>query len=101
MIFVAAAGAFWLAIFGFALMGLGTAVIFPLMVSAAAIIGDRSASKNIAAMVMATGLAMLAVPPLMGFMAETWDLRVAFAMMLPLVALSLLSVRFVVPGRDG
>lgn len=85
------------ALAGFALMGIGIAVIFPVMVSAAAAIGDRPASENVSAVVMTTGAAMLVVPPVMGLAAETFGLRAAFALMIPAPLLSLACLRFVAP----
>lgn len=78
-----------LALAGFAAMGLGICGLFPLMVSAAAKIGDRPAAENVSSVIMITGLVMLAVPSLMGVMAESWGIRAAFALAVPSLLLTL------------
>lgn len=79
----------WQALAGFGLMGLGTCGLFPLMISAAAKIGDRPAADNVSSVIMMTGLVMLAAPPLMGFIAEAWGMRVAYTLLVPAFLLTL------------
>ncbi len=98
---VVVAGSFWVALLGFALMGLGVSIIFPMMVTAAAALGDRAASANVAAVTMTTGIGMLAVPPIMGFMAETYGMRAAYAALLPAFVLAYLSLRHIVPKQSN
>ena len=74
---------------GFALMGAGTAVIFPLAISAAAQRTDRSASVNVAALAQISFMVFLLGPPMLGFVAEHFGLRWAFGIGLPLVAVSI------------
>jgi MFS family permease len=101
LIIVVTSGFFWGALAGFALMGLGVSIIFPLMVTAAAALGDRAASANVAAVTMTTGIGMLVVPPIMGFMADNYGIRAAFAALLPAFLLAYLTLRQVVPkGSD-
>lgn len=72
-------------ILGFFLLGIGTAALYPLMVSAAARGALRSAAESVSAVVFATSLTMLAAPPLLGFVAEDFGFRAAFALVaLPL-----------------
>lgn len=97
LLIVVASGDFWFALLGFAFMGLGVSIIFPLMVTAAASLGDRAASANVAAVTMTTGIGMLAVPPIMGYMAENFGMRAAFAALLPAFVLAYLTVRHIVP----
>jgi MFS family permease len=78
-----------LALFGFALMGVGTSAVFPLGMSAAAQRTDRPATQNIAAFSQFAFVAFLIGPPALGFVAEAFGLRYAFAVCLPLVLLSL------------
>lgn len=94
---VALAGAFvvvfaqWLpmAMIGFAMLGIGVSIIFPMTMSAAAQIGDRPASENVAALTLGTSVIMLAAPGIMGFVADGFGVRVSFALFVPLLLLSL------------
>jgi MFS family permease len=74
---------------GFALMGVGTAVIFPLAMSAAAQRMDRSAAVNVATLAQTSFVVFLLGPPLLGMVAQYWGIRWSFGIGLPLVALSL------------
>jgi MFS family permease len=74
---------------GFGLMGVGTSVIFPLAMSAAAQRTDRPAAMNVASLAQFSFVAFLLGPPLLGFIAEHWGIRWSFGIGLPLVALSL------------
>ncbi|MDD9979033.1 MAG: MFS transporter, partial [Boseongicola sp.] len=49
----------WSALIGFALIGLGTAILFPMTITAAARIPDRPAADSVAAMVLATSIVMM------------------------------------------
>lgn len=80
-----------LALLGFALMGMGTSVLFPLAMSAAAQRTDRPAALNVAALAQFAFVSFLLAPPLLGFVAEHIGIRWAFGIGLPLVALSLLA----------
>ena len=77
------------ALLGFALMGVGTSVMFPLAVSAAAQRSDRPASTNVAALAQTSFVSFLLAPPLLGFVAEHLGIRWTFGLGLPLVLLSL------------
>jgi MFS family permease len=78
-----------LALLGFALMGVGTSVLFPLAMSAAAQRTDRPAATNVAALAQISFVSFLLGPPLLGFVAEHAGIRWAFGAGLPLVLLSL------------
>lgn len=79
----------WVAISGFALAGAGSAAIYPLMLSAAARIGDRPAAENVAAATLVIQMTMLVAPMLVGLVAQTLGIRVAYAMLLPLLAVGI------------
>jgi MFS family permease len=76
------------ALFGFALMGVGTSAIFPLAMSAAAQRTDRSPATNVAALAQISFVAFLLGPPCLGFVAQAFGVRWSFGAGLPLVALS-------------
>jgi MFS family permease len=81
----------YLALTGFACMGVGTSVLFPLAMSAAAQRTDRPAAVNVAALAQFGFVAFLLAPPSLGWVAEHWGLRLAFGVGLPLVLVSLLA----------
>ena len=78
------------ALVGFAIIGLGVSVGFPLAVTAAAGLTDRSASANVAILSFVALLGFLVGPPVIGFVAEHADMRIAIACLLPVLLLSLL-----------
>jgi MFS family permease len=75
------------ALMGFALIGGGTSVLFPLAMSAAAQLPDRPAALNVAALAQTTFVVYLLAPPLLGWVAQAWGLRATFGVALPVVAL--------------
>lgn len=77
-----------LALLGFVLLGVGTSVMFPLAMSAAAQRTDRPAATNVAALAQTSFVSFLMAPPLLGFVAEHWGIRWTFGLGLPLVLLS-------------
>ncbi len=82
-----------MALIGFALMGVGTSAIFPLAMSAAAQRTDRPAAVNVASLAQLSFITFLIAPPLLGFVAEHFGIRVSFGIGIPLVILSLLTVK--------
>lgn len=76
------------ALAGLGLVGLGICVLYPLMLSAAARLGDRPASQNVAATTLIFQFVNLGAPVLIGVVAQGLGIRVAFAMLLPLLALT-------------
>lgn len=78
------------ALAGFLMIGLGVCVSFPLATSAAARLGDRPSSENVAAFTLVTQSTLLGTPALLGYIAATWGIRVTFAVILPMVILSFL-----------
>lgn len=83
----------WFAIVGFVLVGVGVATAFPQAVSAAARLGDRPASENVAAIQMMNSFVLFLAPPVMGFTATQWGLRTSFALILPLLLLAVVLSR--------
>jgi MFS family permease len=77
------------ALIGFALMGCGTSVIFPLAMSAAAQRTDRPAATNVASLAQISFVAFLLGPPLLGFIAQHWGIRWSFGVGLPLILVSI------------
>jgi len=77
------------ALLGFALMGVGTSVMFPLAMSAAAQRTDRPAATNVAALAQISFVSFLLGPPLLGCVAEHQGIRWTFGVGLPLVVLSM------------
>lgn len=78
-----------LALVGFGIIGIGVSVGFPLAVTAAAGIGDRAASANVAVLSFVALTGFLIGPPMIGFIAEHWGIRVGVACVIPVLALSL------------
>lgn len=76
------------ALAGFGLVGIGICVLYPLMLSAAARLGDRPASQNVAATTLIFQLVNLGAPLLIGATAQGLGIRMAFAMLLPLLVLT-------------
>jgi len=85
---------YWvLSLLGFAFLGIGSSVIFPLSMSAAAQLKDRSAAVNIAALAQVSFFVFLAAPPLLGLVAEQAGIRHAFSICLPLVLLAFYNLK--------
>ena len=87
-----------LALLGFGLMGVGSSVLFPLAMSAAAQRSDRPAAANVAALAQIAFVSFLLAPPLLGLAAEQLGIRWAFGLVLPLVLLSLASCGALAPA---
>jgi MFS family permease len=75
-----------LALVGFALTGVGTSVIFPLAMSAAAQLTDRPAPTNVALLAQVSFVAFLLGPPLLGYIAEHFSIRWSFGVGLHITA---------------
>ncbi len=97
-----------LAFAGFAAIGFGVSVGFPLSVSAAAAVGDRPPALNVASVVLVAYSGSLVGPPLVGFVADGAGLRIGLGALLPLMVLSALfagalrpSTRTITAGKGG
>ena len=88
-----------IALAGFALIGAGTSVMFPLTMSAAAQREDRAAAINVAALAQFSFITFLLGPPLLGFVAELFGLRWTFGIGLPLIVLSFVLSGALAPKR--
>ena len=82
-----------MALGGFMLIGGGTAVIFPLTISAAAQLKDRSSAVNVASFAQLSFMVFLLAPPLLGIIADYFGIRLSYAIGLPLVIISLMTVK--------
>ncbi|ODT78615.1 MAG: hypothetical protein ABS76_23110 [Pelagibacterium sp. SCN 64-44] len=80
----------WIGLGAFILVGIGICVLYPLMLSAAARLGDRPASQNVAAVTLVFQLVNLGAPALIGVVAQGFGVRMAFAMLIPLLVLTLM-----------
>lgn len=84
----------WAGLVGFALVGLGICVLYPLMLSSAARLGDRPASQNVAATTLVFQLVNLGAPALIGALVQGFGVRFAFAALIPILVLT-----FVISGQ--
>ncbi|WP_291376298.1 MFS transporter [Devosia sp.] len=78
-----------LALIGFGILGIGVSVGFPLAVTAAASLGDRAASANVAVLSFVALTGFLVGPPIIGFVAEHFDIRAGIACVIPVLIVSL------------
>ena len=78
----------WVALLGFALLGMGTSAIFPLAMSAAAQLTDRPAALNVAALAQTSFVTFLLAPPILGGIAQSFGIRWSFGIGMPFVILS-------------
>ena len=83
-----------MALLGFLAVGVGICVLYPLMLSAAARLGDRPSSQNVAATTLIFQMVNLGAPLFIGGVAEGFGVRAAFAMLIPLLVLT-----FAMAGR--
>ena len=88
----------YVALAGFALMGIGCSAVYPLAVSAAAQRTDRPSTVNVAALGQVTFVVFLLGPPLLGFVAQASNIRVSYLVTLPLILAALLVIR-ALPAR--
>jgi MFS family permease len=90
----------WVALTGFALLGLGASAAYPLAVSAAAQRTDRPAAVNVAALAQMTFVVFFLGPPLLGFVAQYAGIRISYLVIVPVILLGLAATR-ALPGRQG
>ena len=86
-----------MALAGFAMIGAGTAVIFPLAISAAAQLDDRSSAMNVASFAQFSFIVFLLAPPILGTIAEYFGIRISYAIGLPLVLISFMTLSSLKP----
>ena len=82
----------YVALFGFMLMGLGCSSVDPIAGSAAAQRTDRPASVNVASLGQMTFVVFFLGPPLLGFVAESFGIRVSYFVGVPLILAALLAI---------
>ena len=80
-------------LFGCLLIGLGIAINMPQAFAAAGRLTDGNATENVAAFATLSTLIGFMGPPLFGVLAELIGLRIAFALVLPVAAVSYLMAR--------
>ena len=86
-----------IALIGFGVIGIGVCVSFPLSTSAAARLGDRPASENVAALTMTTQVTLLGAPALLGWVADTFGIRAIYVVVIPVVMLAIYLARYLAP----
>ena len=89
----------YVALAGFLCVGVGVCASYPLTTSAAARLGDRPASQNVASLTLAVQLILLASPAVLGWVAQHWDIRATFGVILPAIVLSQWLARYLGPRR--
>ncbi|MEO7221187.1 MAG: MFS transporter [Devosia sp.] len=88
-----------MALLGFAVIGIGVCVSFPLSTSAAARLGDRPASENVAALTMTTQITLLGAPALLGWVADAFGIRSIYVVVIPVVLLAIYLARYLAPRK--
>ena len=83
LIFLVISNDLWLALAGFALIGLGVSVGFPLAVTAAASIDDKREASYVAFLSLISLIGFLVGPPIIGFLANTTNLKTGLTMLFP------------------
>ena len=91
----------WLAIAGFGMIGLGCSCVYPLAVSAAAQRTDRPSAVNVAALAQVSFVVFFLGPPLLGFVAEHFGIRISYLIVLPVIVAGLLLSNALEPRRGG
>ncbi|WP_413709590.1 MFS transporter [Rhizobium sp. Rhizsp82] len=95
IILVAPAPAF--ALLGFAAIGVGVSVGFPLAVTASAALTDRPAAASLAILSFVALLGFLVGPPIIGFIGEYWGLRIGLAVLMVPLFVSLIFTHMLTP----
>jgi MFS family permease len=85
------------ALFAAGLAGAGSAVVFPLAVTAAANRPGKSATENVVALNMIAFTAFFLAPPLIGFLSEAFSLRTALLALVPAAMVTILLAKEVRP----
>ena len=93
LVLVALAPHEYVALVGFALTGIGCSAVYPLAVSAAAQRTDRPAAVNVASLGQMTFVVFFLGPPLLGFVAERFGIRMSYWVVVPTLVAALLVVK--------
>ncbi|WP_221943568.1 MFS transporter [Rhizobium laguerreae] len=99
MLVVLLAPATPLALLGFAAVGIGVSVGFPLAVTAVASLTDRPPASSVATLSFAALTGFLIGPPIIGFLGELLGLRAGLAVLLAPLFVSLLCTRLLIPTQ--
>ncbi|MEO7221185.1 MAG: MFS transporter, partial [Devosia sp.] len=75
----------YIAIAGFGMIGLGCSCVYPLAVSAAAQRTDRPSAVNVAALAQVSFVVFFLGPPLLGFVAQHFGIRLSYLFVLPVI----------------
>ncbi|MCP4381010.1 MAG: MFS transporter [Hyphomicrobiales bacterium] len=98
LLLVVTGGSIVAALAGFALIGFGISTVHPQALSAAARLGDRPSSENVAALQTLQTMLGVVSPPLIGAIATAYGIGLSFAMLLPLPLLALYFARYLARG---
>lgn len=90
-----------IAFLGAALSGMGVAIVYPLAITAAARRPGRSSADNVAAMTMISFSAFLFAPPIIGFLAEVLNLRIALLCLTPCALMTFFLASEIKPVTDS
>ena len=101
LIFLVIANDLWLALAGFALIGLGVSVGFPLAVTAAASIDDKREASYVAFLSLIALIGFLVGPPIIGFLADATNLKTGLTMLFPGLLLSMFMSSKLISGKPG
>ncbi len=99
MLVVLLAPATPLALLGFAAVGVGVSVGFPLAVTAVASLTDRPPASSVATLSFAALSGFLIGPPIIGFLGEHLGLRAGLTVLLLPLFVSLLCTRLLIPAQ--
>jgi MFS family permease len=89
----------YVALAGFGMIGLGASCVYPLAVSAVAQRTDRPSAVNVAALAQVSFVVFFLGPPLLGFVAEHFGIRVSYLVVLPVIIAGLLLTGSLEPRR--
>lgn len=89
----------WLSFVGVALIGFGVSLGFPLAVSAASVLKGRSSAGNVAILTQVTLCGFLIGPPVIGLIAETTDMRIGLAALIPALFMAFTLAKALKPMR--
>ena len=101
LIFLVTADELWLALAGFALIGFGVSVGFPLAVSATSSIDDKKEASYIAFLSLTALIGFLVGPPIIGFLADVTNLKSGLTMLFPGLLLSMFMSSKLISGKPG
>lgn len=89
------------AFLGAALSGMGVAIVYPLAITAAARRPGRSSADNVAAITMISFSAFLFAPPVIGFLSELFNLRIALLCLAPLSLMTFFLASEINPVKEN